>query len=157
MYGQVLKFKMKCIDLYPICSVDICVQAFSAHSDRRHVWLTQSVPELVSYLTLQICTFSRNVLALTRTRPVGVAWSSQYLFWTDYGLGWLCCCSFLKMHFVFSRVAVCMQCTVCVCVHSLSGLCLFVEKAVNSDNYSKQNAAPTTHNYATDANYCVSY
>lgn len=62
---------------------------------------------------------------------------------------------FLKMLFVFSRVAVCMQ--YAVCVHSLSGPCLFVEKAVNSDNYSKQNAAPTTHNYATDANYCVSY
>lgn len=137
MSGQVLKFKMKCVDLYAVCSVDICVQA--AHSDRRHVWLTQ--PELVSYLTLQICTFSKNVLTLTRTSGCGLI---------VYGRG-----LFLKMHFVFSRVAVCMQCT--VCVHSLSGLCLFVEKAVNSDNYSKQNAAPTTHNYATDANYCVSY
>lgn len=150
MYGQVLKFKMKCIDLYPICSVDICVQAFSAHSDRRHVWLTQSVPELDSYLTLQICTFSKNVLTLNALSGCGLIVSAFVLNWLWPGLA-----LFLKMHFVFSRVAVCMQCT--VCVHSLSGLCLFVEKAVNSDNYSKQNAAPTTHNYATDANYCVSY
>lgn len=33
---------------------------------------------------------------------------------------------------------------------------LFVcEKAVNGDNYSKQNNALTTHNYATDANYVL--
>lgn len=146
MYGQVLKFKMKCVDSYPTCSVDICVQAFSAHSDRRHVWLTQ--PELVSYLTLQICTFSKN--DPNPASGCGLIVSVFVLNWLWPGLA-----VFLKMLFVFSRVAVCMQCA--VCVHSLSGPCLFVEKAVNSDNYSKQNAAPTTHNYATDANYCVSY
>lgn len=42
--------------------------------------------------------------------------------------------------------------------HPLPLRVLFVcENAVNGDNYSKQNNAPTTHNYATDANYCVSY
>lgn len=45
----------------------------------------------------------------------------------------------------------------CVQPHRLSGFCLFVQKAVNGDNYSKQNTAATTHNYATDANYRVSY
>lgn len=57
--------------------------------------------------------------------------------------GGVCCLCFLQQ-FVYT-------------LHRLSWFWLFVEKPVSGDNYSKQNAAPTTHNYATDANYCVSY
>lgn len=52
-------------------------------------------------------------------------------------------------------VVFCVQQQFAHTIHHLSGL--FVEKAAEADNYSKQNATPTTHNYATDSNYCVSY
>ena len=66
---------------------------------------------------------------------------------------------------LFCHVASLMGCAVCVSSSSLctpstasqGSACLWKKKAVNGDNYSKQNAVPTTHNYATDANYCVSY
>lgn len=55
---------------------------------------------------------------------------------------------------LLSQVPLLMDCVVCFI---LSGFGLFVKKVVSGANYSKQNAAPATHNYATDANYCVGY
>lgn len=58
----------------------------------------------------------------------------------------------MMLMLLLSHVPLLMDCFVCFC---LSGFGLFVKKVVNGANYSKQNAAPATPNYATDANYCV--